>query len=147
MRSRYSLDMSANRTQATSTPVEKYFDAIADERRRADARELATLMARATDSLATMWGSSIVGFGCHHYVYDSGREGDTVTVGFAARAQALVIYGLGATGDSGDDSAQLEDLGRYNQTKGCISFKRLADVDGDVLEHLVTRAYASRHNS
>lgn len=139
--------MGENMTQATSAPVDAYLDGIADERRRADARGLASLMARATGSVATMWGSSIVGFGCHHYEYDSGREGDTVAVGFAARAKALVIYGLGTTNDSGEESARLSDLGQYTQTKGCIYLKRLADVDVDLLERLVTRAYASRHNN
>ena len=139
--------MGGNKTQATSALVEAYLDGIADERRRTDAKELASLMARATGSVATMWGSSIVGFGCHHYVYDSGREGDTVAVGFAARAQALAVYGLAIAGESGDESAQLSDLGQYTQTKGCIYLKRMADVDVEVLERLVTRAYASRHNS
>jgi hypothetical protein len=139
--------MGENKTQPTSAPVEAYLDGIANERRRSDAKELASLMTRATGSVATMWGPSIVGFGCHHYAYDSGREGDTVAVGFAARAQALVIYGLGTTGDIGDEPSHLSDLGRYTQSKGCTYVKRLADVDVQVLERLVAHAYGSRHNS
>jgi hypothetical protein len=37
-----------------------------------------------------MWGSSIIGFGDYHYVYESGREGDTAMIGFrpASRTSA-----------------------------------------------------------
>lgn len=88
-----------------------------------------------------------MGFGCHHYVYEPGREGDTVAVGFAARAQSLVIYGLAGLADNADDSVQLSDLGRYTQAKGCIHLQHLGDADPNVLERLVTRANSSRHNS
>ena len=48
--------MGGNKTQATSAPVETYLAGIANTQRRADAKELASLMARATGSVATMWG-------------------------------------------------------------------------------------------
>ncbi len=139
--------MGKNKTQATSASVDEYLDAISNDRRRSDARELAALMAKATGVEATMWGSSIIGFGCHHYVYDSGREGDTVAVGFAARAQALVIYGLGSSDEGEGDAKEFRDLGGFTRAKGCVYIKRLAEVDGAVLERLIKSAFASRHNT
>ena len=59
-------------------------------------------MVRVTGAPATMWGPAIVGFGCRHYRYDSGREGDTLRVGFAARKGTLVLYGLGSQFERGD---------------------------------------------
>ena len=38
-----------------------------------------------------MWGK-IVGFGKYHYKYASGREGDSMLTGFAARKAALTLY-------------------------------------------------------
>jgi hypothetical protein len=46
---------------------------------------LATLMSSTTKEPATMWGTSIVGFGSYHYKYESGREGASCLVGFASR--------------------------------------------------------------
>ena len=48
-------------------------------------------MAHATGEHAALHGS-IVGFGSYHYRRASGREGDTVAVGFAPRRAASTIY-------------------------------------------------------
>ena len=138
--------MGKNKTRATSASVDEFLDAITNDRRRSDAQELVALMAKATGVEATRWGSSIVGFGCHHYVYESGREGDTVAVGFAARAQALVIYGLGSSDDSEGDAKEFSELGVFTRAKGCVYIKRLAEVDEAVLERLIKGAYSARHN-
>ena len=42
------------------------------------------LMQAVTGEPPKMWGSSIVGFGSYHYRYASGREGDSLVVGFLA---------------------------------------------------------------
>ena len=86
-----------------------------------------------------MWGPSIVGYGHHHYVYDSGREGDTLRVGFSPRASALTLYGLlGAPASVG----LLETLGPHKTGKGCLYVSTLARVDGQVLRDLVAAAWA-----
>lgn len=41
-----------------------------------------------TGEQPVLWGSSIVGYGQVHYVYESGREGDTCRLGFSPRASA-----------------------------------------------------------
>ena len=43
------------------------------------------MMEEVTGEPAEMWGTSIVGFGSYHYRYASGREGDFMLTGFAAR--------------------------------------------------------------
>ena len=40
-------------------------------------------------SLALPWMNAIIGFGTHHYVYASGREGDMPLVGFSPRKAAI----------------------------------------------------------
>jgi hypothetical protein len=51
-----------------------------------------------------MWGPSIIGFGSHHYVYDSGREGDMPLIAFSPRKAATVLYGM--TGFDGSETWQ-----------------------------------------
>ncbi len=68
--------MADNKTKPTKLSVAAFIDAITDQSRRADAKALVKLMQKAAGEKPKMWGPSIVGFGSHHYVYDSGREGD-----------------------------------------------------------------------
>ena len=130
-----------NKTKATDVSVEDYLAAINDEARRKDCEALADLMAKATKQPARMWGASIVGFGTHHYKYDSGREGDTCVVGFSSRKGDITVYGLNAAEGAAE---LLPKLGKHKAGKGCVYIKRLSDVDLKVLEELVAGAAAGR---
>jgi hypothetical protein len=83
-------------------------------------------------------GPSIIGFGSHHYVYDSGREGDMPLIAISPRKAATVLYGLSAS------EALLPKLGKHTRGKGCVYIKKLADVDQKVLETMAAKAVAGR---
>jgi hypothetical protein len=138
------LNKSQNKTMPGDAPVEQFLDSIEDERRRADAIELCSLLREATGSEPTMWGGSIVGFGNHHYVYDSGREGDTAAVGFSPRKTALTIYGLKFY-DQGAEA--VEQLGSVTTGKGCVYVKDLSAIDKILLSRLAAEAFHERDNS
>jgi hypothetical protein len=91
-------------------------------------------MAKATRDPGTMWGSSIVGFGEYHYVYESGREGDWFLVGFSPRKRDLTLYIM-----PGFDAYEelLGQLGKHKTGKSCLYINKLADVDVKVLSKLV----------
>jgi hypothetical protein len=80
-----------------------------------------------------MWGTSIIGFGDHHYVYESGREGDWFIAGFSPRVQNLTLYMMG-----GFDQELMKKLGKYKTGKGCLYINKLEDVDTKVLNKLIT---------
>jgi hypothetical protein len=88
-----------------------------------------------------MWGPSIVGFGSYHYIYDSGREGDMLLIGFSSRKAANVLYGILGSRDA---EALLANLGKHTTGKGCLYIKKLADVNTTVLETLIKRAVAQK---
>lgn len=131
--------MAENKTKATRASVAAFMAAIPDDAKRADAKTLVKMMRAATGETPKMWGPSIVGFGSHHYVYESGREGDMPVVAFSPRKAALVLY-IGAAGET----ALLAKLGKHSVGKGCLYIKRLADVDAKVLEALIAKAVARR---
>jgi hypothetical protein len=131
--------MADNKTKPTELSVAAFLDALTDETKRADAKALVRLMQRATGEKPKMWGPSIVGFGSHHYKYESGREGDMPLAGFSPRKAATVLYGLRGTGDS---ETLLGKLGKHTTGKGCIYIKKLADVDPTVLERMLTASVA-----
>jgi hypothetical protein len=121
--------------------VKDFIEAIPDPKRRADAKALIKLMQSATGEKPKMWGPSIIGFGSHHYTYETGREGDMPLTGFSPRKAASVLYqGLGFPGCE----AILARLGKHTTGKGCLYIKSLADVDHKVLEELVVKSVASR---
>lgn len=130
--------MAENKTKPTSLSVAVFIDAIKEEGRRADAKALVKLMQKAAGEKPKMWGPSIIGFGSHHYVYDSGREGDMPVVAFSPRKAATVLYGLSAS------EALLPKLGKHTRGKGCVYIKKLADVNQKVLEAMVVKAVAGR---
>src|SRR5689334_17435833 len=90
---------SASKTTRSDASVDAFVASQKDARMRADCAALVALMARATGEPGKMWGASIVGFGTRHYVYESGREGDTMLVGFAPRKANIAVYGLGVADD------------------------------------------------
>ena len=124
--------------QPSGTDLEAFLEAVPNEQRRADARELSALLSEITGEPPVLWASGIVGFGTYHYRYDSGREGDAPVAGFAPRSVHLVIYLIGGFTDRHE--RLLERLGPHKTGKSCLYVKRLADIDLDVLRTLVTRS-------
>ena len=129
--------MAENKTKQTNVSVSAFIDAITDKGRRADAKALVKLMQKAAGEKPKMWGPSIIGFGSHHYVYDSGREGNMPLIAFSPRKVATVLYGLSSA------EALLPKLGKHTRGKGCIYIKKLADVDQKVLEAMVVKSVAA----
>jgi hypothetical protein len=127
--------MAELKTQVTRASVEKFLEGIKDERKRQDCYELLKIMKKATKAEPKMWGTSIIGFGDHHYVYESGREGDWFLTGFSPRAQNLTLYMMG-----GFDREALKKLGRYKTGKGCLYINKLADVDIKALNELIAKS-------
>ncbi len=84
-----------------------------------------------------LWGPSIIGFGTHHYRYDSGREGDMPIISISPRKAALVFYSMLAHSEA---NVLLAKLGKHTTGKGCLYIKKLADVDRTVLEALIKNA-------
>jgi hypothetical protein len=86
--------MAENKTKPSKFSVAEFIDALTDPVRRADAKALVKMMQSAAGEKPKMWGASIIGFGSHHYRYESGREGDIPIIAFSPRKAATVLYGM-----------------------------------------------------
>jgi hypothetical protein len=122
------------KTRPTRASVTAFMAAIEDRQMRADAKQVAAMMRRATGKRATMWGPGIVGYGRYHYRYASGREGEFMITGFAPRKQALTVYIMPGFGRF---DKLMSKLGKYKTGKSCLYIRRLADIDEAVLERLI----------
>ena len=87
-----------------------------------------------------MWGTSIIGYGTYHYVYDSGRESDFLATGFSPRKAALSIYIMPGYADF---TEILGRLGKHKIGKSCLYVNKLADIDTDVLVELISAGLAN----
>lgn len=129
--------MAENKTKLTELSADAYIAAIADPVRRRDCEALARLMAGVSKEEARMWGTSIVGFGTHRYPLAGGKEGEICAVGFSSRKGDISIYGVAG---EDTDPALLDRLGKHKRGKGCLYVGRLADVNLEALERLVSDA-------
>jgi len=132
--------MAEPKTKKNDASVKNFLNSVANQTRREDSLSLLGLMRDVTGEEAKMWGSSIVGFGSYHYVYQSGREGDWMLTGFSPRKQNLAIYIMAGFSDYGP---LLEKLGKHKTGKSCLYVNKLADVDINVLRELVRRGVRS----
>lgn len=128
--------MAKNKTKPTKVTPTAFIAKVASEQQRKDSKELIAMMQEITGEPPKMWGPSIVGFGTHHYKYESGREGDICLTGFSPRKPSLVLY----IGEALQDTSIMSKLGKYKTGKGCLYIKKLDDVDRDVLRRLVTKS-------
>jgi len=130
--------MAENKTKPTASSVSAFLNKIKDAKLRNDCKAIIEIMESISRLKPVMWGSSIIGFGTYHYVYESGREGDTVIVGFAPRKQNIALYLKGGLDPIRDELAK---LGKFTTGKGCLYIKSLSEVDTAVLKKLLAKVY------
>lgn len=126
--------MAKNKTTETEKSVTHFIENISDETKRNDCFELIKIIEKLTKAKAKMWGPAIVGFGSHHYKYESGREGDSANFAFSPRASSIALY-LSANFDN--RAELLKQFGKHKADKGCVHIKTLADIDKNVLIKMI----------
>lgn len=130
--------MAENKTKPTNVSAAAFLNKIKEKQVRDDCFVIMELMQKITKLEPVMWGSAIVGFGTYHYVYESGREGDSILIGFSPRKQNIAIYLMGGLRVVDDE---LLKLGKYKTSGGCLYIKSLSDVNVTVLKKIFTKAF------
>lgn len=126
--------MAKNKTIPTKIDPAAFIQSVENTTRREDAEVMLDLMTRVSGYEPKMWGTSIIGFGRYHYVYESGREGESMVTGFSPRKANLVVYLMPGYEDL---SEQLARLGKHKIGKSCLYLNKLSDVDLTVLEEMI----------
>lgn len=122
-----------NKTVETNDSVEAFLAGVQPDWKQADAREICALMEQLSGHPPKMWGKSIIGFGSYHYKYASGREGDSLRIGFSPRKQDITLYCMSGVKNNPE---LLERLGKHRTGKSCLYIKRLDQIDRGVLEEI-----------
>jgi hypothetical protein len=125
------------KTTPTSSSVDSFIDAIADEQKRNDSKVILGMMERAMNEKPIMWGSSMIGFGNVRYKSPAtGREVDWFKIGFSPRKANLSLHLM----DLQRHTDALKKLGKYKTGSGCLYINKLEDVDVKVLEKIIAAA-------
>lgn len=131
--------MAETKTKPTGASVDAYLASRAGPEQMADCKAIMAMCCRVTRQQPKMWGPSIVGYGSYTYRHDSGHSGDACLTGFAVRGKELVVYLIA---ENREQAELLARLGRHRKGKACLYFKRLADLDVEVLEALIAGSVA-----
>ena len=131
--------MAENKTRPTGASVDAYLASRASPEQLADCKAIMAICKRVTKQQPKMWGPSIVGYGSYAYRYESGHSGESCLAAFAIRGKNLVVY---INADTPAQAALLTRLGKHSMGKSCLYFKRLADLDVEVLEALIAGCVA-----
>ena len=130
--------MAENKTVPTKGSVNAFLNNIKDKQVRDDCFAILDMMQKVSKHEPVMWGTAIIGFGTYHYVYESGREGDTVLIGFSPRKQNITIYLMGGLKVVED---VLSKLGKHKTSGGCLYIRSLSDVNVTVLKKVFAKAF------
>ena len=126
--------MAEPKTRPTGASVPEFLAAVSDETRRTDALALVRILGEATGAEPTLWGTNIVGFGSRPIVYADGKALDWPQIAFTPRKQHLTLY---LNGGFERLEPLLERFGKHSHGKGCLHFKRLAEIDSEVLREII----------
>ena len=108
--------------------------------RRADLERLHGMIREAAPELEVEVTPTMLGYGPYHYRYASGREGDSHLLSIANRKQYISLYVNCASEGRYLAESFAGRLPKADVGRSCIRFKRLADVDAEVLRELVRTA-------
>lgn len=126
----------------TSNPSQSHEEYIAgvEEPKRQELQLLHDLVRKTVPSFEPVMIAGVMGYGQFHYKGKSKScEGEWFRVGLSANKTGISIY-ICAGDEKGYFPEQVRDqLGKANVGRSCIRFKKLADINLDVVEELLIK--------
>ena len=116
---------------------EEYIAGVEEEDRRQDIQALHDLILEVAPALKPTMEFGMLGYGKLHYKYASGREGDWIKIGLASNKRYISLYCCSGDRDGYVAERYRDRLSKADIGKSCVRFKRLSDLDEDVLRELI----------
>jgi hypothetical protein len=127
--------MAEPKTKKTTASVTAFVDAVENEQRRTDAKQLLRIFKEVTGMKPVMWGPTIIGYGVYHYKSErSTQEGDWPRAGFSPRKANLTIYIVPGFAKY---APLLKKLGKHKTSKTCLYINKLSDIDIPTLRTII----------
>lgn len=136
----YSKVMNMFKPTDAKTPDE--YIAQIDEPRKTDIIALHELVQNAAPTLKPGILYGMLGYGSYHYKTKSGREGEWSVISLASQKNYISLYVSCVKGNHYLAEEYADRLPKANIGKSCVRFKRLSDVDPQVLDEMIREAVA-----
>lgn len=81
--------------------------------------------------------SGFIGFGRYTYRYATGRSGESMKIGLASNANYISVYAAAFFEQGFIAELNKDRLGKASVGKSCIRFKRVSDINLDVLKEII----------
>ena len=128
---------------STATTPDQYIAQL-DEPRQEQIGRLHDLIRTTVPELEPYMESGMIGYGRYHFRYASGREGDWCLLGLASHKRYMSLYVTAEDGEGGYLAEAYRDrLPKADIGKSCVRFRRLDDLDQDVLREMLRQAAKS----
>lgn len=108
-----------------------------DEPRKTDIARLHKLIRKTAPKLKPFILKGMLAYGPFHYKYASGREGDWCRIGLASNKSYISLYACAADARGYVAERYKKKLPKASIGKSCVRFKRVDDLDLDVLTALI----------
>ncbi len=119
------------------TPTE--YIAMIDEPRRSQIKKLHDFIKKTVPALKPLIMSGMIGYGKYHYKYPSGREGEWSAILLASQKNYISVYACGVIDGKYIAEQYKKHLPKASIGKSCIRFKKLEDIDLDVLKEILKK--------
>jgi Domain of unknown function (DU1801) len=126
---------------AAKRSVDDYLASLPDDRRD-PVKRVHEVVTQAVPELEVRMWKSFIGYGSYHYRYASGREGDWFPIGLTNNKSYVSLYFCAAEDDGYLAEKNEDRLGKVSVGKSCVRFKKLDDLNLDVVAELAQRAAA-----
>jgi Domain of unknown function (DU1801) len=126
---------------AATQSVDDYLASLPDGRREIVTRVHEVVTEAVPELEVRMW-KSFIGYGSYHYRGASGREGDWFPIGLTNNKSYVSLYFCAAEDDGYLAEKNEERLGKVSVGRSCVRFKKLDDLNLDVVAELAQRAAA-----
>jgi Domain of unknown function (DU1801) len=124
---------------AVDPAVEKYIEALPDDRRDAVRTVHQRVHAEVPGLEVRMW-NNFIGYGTYRYRLSNGKENEWFVIGLTNQKRYVSLYICAADDDGYLAEQNAERLGKVNVGKSCVRFTKLENLDLDVAAELCRRA-------
>lgn len=120
------------------TPKE-YLDSL-QQPRKSELKALDKLIRKAAPKFKRFIMSGMLAYGKFHYKYASGREGDWAVIALASQKNYISLYVCATDGKKYLAEGYKKALPKASIGKSCVRFKKIEDVDLNVVEKMLKKA-------
>lgn len=122
-----------NMFKSTSVKTPEEYINLIEEPRKGQIKAIHQFVLKTVPKLKPFIISGMIGYGTYHYKSKSGREGDWAVVLLASQKNYISLYACGVKDGRYVVESYKKDLPKASIGKSCIRFKKLEDLDLNVL--------------